>query len=95
MSTPSLDEYVQAFLTQMRAPLKERTQFGPAGRSVIRSSGERVLLGPKGDRIRVIEDPLHGTQVEHGDHLHAVIRPETVRIKVSREQVQHLLEATR
>lgn len=83
MSTPTLDEYVQAFLTQMRAPLKERTQFGPAGRAVIRSSGERVLLGPRGERIRVIENTEHGTQIEHGEHLHAVIRPApaTTRIR--------------
>lgn len=85
-STPTLDEYVQAFLTSMRAPLRERTQFGPAGKAVIRSSGERVLYGPRGEKIRVVEDTAHGTQIEHGDHLHAVVRPETVRITVTREQ---------
>ena len=73
--TPTIDEYVQAFLTSMRAPLKESTQFGPAGKAVIRSNGERVLLGPRGERIRVIEDPLHGTQIEHGEHQHVVVRP--------------------
>ena len=72
---PTLDDYVQAFLTHMRAPLKQRTQFGPAGRAVIRSSGERVILGPNGQPIRVVEHPDGGTQVEHGEHLHAVIRP--------------------
>jgi hypothetical protein len=77
-TTPTLDGYVQAFLLAMRAPLKERTQFGPAGRTVIRSNGERVLYGPKGQPIRVIEDPLHGTQIEHGEHLHAVVRPSPV-----------------
>jgi hypothetical protein len=73
--TPTVDEYVQAFLTAMRAPLKERTQFGPAGRAVIRSKGERVIYGPRGVPIRVVEDELHGTQIEHGDHQHAVVRP--------------------
>ena len=73
--TPSIDDYVQAFLTQMRAPLRESTQFGPAGRSVIRRPGERVLLGPRGERIRVLENTEHGTQIEHGEHLHAVVRP--------------------
>lgn len=82
-ATPTLDEYVQAFLTSMRAPLKERTQFGPAGRAVIRSDGERVLLGPRGEKIRVIEDTLHGTQVEHGDHLHAVVRPGVMRVRTT------------
>jgi hypothetical protein len=77
-TTPTLDEYVQAFLKAMRAPLKERTQFGPAGRAVIRSNGVRTIYGPNGEPIKVVEDPLHGTQIEHGDHLHAVVRPSTV-----------------
>lgn len=81
--TPTLDEYVAAYLTAMRAPLKERTQFGPAGRAVIRSAGERVLYGPKGQPIRVLEDELHGTQVEHGDHLHAVVRPGVMRVRTT------------
>jgi hypothetical protein len=78
MRTPTLDEYVQAFLKAMRAPLKERTQFGPAGRAVIRSNGARTIYGPNGEPIKVVEDPMHGTQIEHGDHLHAVVRPATV-----------------
>ena len=77
-STPSADEYVQAFLTQMRAPLRHRTVFGPSGRAVIRSKGEQVIYGPNGEPIRVIEEPEGGTQIEHGDHLHAVMRPRTV-----------------
>jgi hypothetical protein len=80
VTTPTLDEYVAAFLTSMRAPLKERTQFGPAGRAVIRSNGERVLLGPRGERIRVIEDAQQGTQIEHDERLHVVIRPQTTTI---------------
>lgn len=76
--TPTVDEYVQAFLTVMRAPLKERTQFGPAGRTVIRSKGERIIYGPNGQPIRVIEDELHATQIEHGDHQHVVVRPAVV-----------------
>ncbi len=76
--TPTLDQYVGAFLTAMRAQPKERTQFGPAGRAVIRSKGERIIYGPNGERIRVVEDELHGTQVEHGDHLHAVGRPQII-----------------
>jgi len=76
--TPSLDDYVQAWLTKMRAPLKRRTQFGPAGRAVIRSTGERIIYGPNGQPIRVIEHPEGGNQIEHGDHLHAVVRPRTL-----------------
>jgi hypothetical protein len=74
----SVDDYVQAYLTQMRAPLKQRTVFGQGGKTVVRSKGERILLGPNGQPIRVVEDPEGGTQIEHGDHLHAVIRPQAV-----------------
>lgn len=90
---PSLDEYVQAFgkatdyvgrnVTHFRAPLKERTMFGPAGRAVIHSNGERVIYGPNGQAIaRVIEDPLHGTQVEEAERLHAVVRPQAISIRI-------------
>lgn len=86
--TPTIDDYVAAFRRAMRAPLKERTQFGPAGRAVIHSSGERILFGPRGEKIRVIEDTRHGTQIEHtgkdgDDHLHAVVRPATTHITLS------------
>ena len=81
--TPSLDDYVQAFLTSMRAPLKRRTMFGPAGRQVLRSKGERVIYGPNGQPIRVVENPEGGNQIEHGDHLHAVVRPQTVTSKLA------------
>ena len=72
--TPSLDEYVQAYLLAMRAPLKERTVFTGAGKQVVRSNGERTIYGPKGEPIRVVELPEGGNQIEHGDHLHAVVR---------------------
>ena len=73
--TPTIDDYVQAFLTSMRAPLKQSTTFTPAGRTVIHRDGERILYGPRGEKIRVVEDPLHGTQIEHGEHQHVVVRP--------------------
>jgi len=90
---PSLDEYVHAFrkatdyidanVTRFRAPLKERTVFTQAGRQVIHSNGERVIYGPNGSAIaRVIEDPLHGTQVEEADRLHAVVRPQAISIRI-------------
>lgn len=80
--TPTIDEYVQAFLSSMRAPLKQRTVFTSAGRTVVHDSGERILYGPKGEKIRVIEQPGHSTQVEHGDHLHGVVRPKPVRVRM-------------
>jgi len=77
-TTPTLDEYVQAFLTQMHAPVKQRTVFTQAGKVVVRSNGTKTLYGPNGQPIKVIEDPEGGTQIEHGDHLHAVVRPRLI-----------------
>lgn len=85
MPLPHLDEYVQAFLTSMRAQPKETTMFTPAGRSTIHAIGERVLLGPRGEKIRVLEHPEGGTQVEQDDKLHAVARVPLIRIVVSRK----------
>ena len=72
---PTTQEYVNAFLRQMRAELREATTFTPAGRTTLHRQGERVLLAPNGEPIRVIELPEGGNQVEHGDHLHAHVRP--------------------
>jgi hypothetical protein len=85
---PRLDElarlaadpmFVARNVTRMRAPLKERTMFGPAGRAVLRSKGERVIYGPDNQPLcRVIEDDLHNCQIEEDERLHAVVRPPTV-----------------
>ena len=83
---PTLTEYVEAYLTKMRAPLKETVQFGPAGRSVIHHPGERIIYGPRGQKIRIVDTP-GGTQVEHGnekgrgvEHQHAHVRPQVVTV---------------
>lgn len=78
--TPTVDEYVQSYLTKMRAPLKARTMFGQAGRAVIHSNGEGIIYAPDGTPIRVVENPEGGNQIEHGDHLHAVVRPRVVNL---------------
>lgn len=80
--TPSLDEYVNAFLTAMRAETRKRTVFTPAGRQVVRSNGERVIYGPNGAPIRVVENPEGGTQIETDDRLHAVARPRVVEMNL-------------
>jgi len=85
---PTVDEYVQAFLTAMRAPLKQKFMSTVAGRVTLRRDGERVIYGPNGAPIRVVEKVNHadgssgGNQIEHGDRLHAVIRPPTVQAKL-------------
>lgn len=88
MSVPTLDEYVNAYLGAMRAPLRAKTVFGPVGRSTAYESGERILFGPKGEKIRVIEHPGGSTQVEIGEQLHAVVRPQPVRTRMDLRTAQ-------
>lgn len=84
------DALVQKHLLEMRAPLRQRrTVIGRAGTFRSLEDGERVLTLPDGTRVRVIEraDPEFGrsggNQIEHGDHLHAVVRPRTHTLSMS------------
>ena len=83
-----VDAYVQAHLKQFEAELRAKTMFGPAGKQVIRSQGERIVVAPNGARIRVVQLPAGAgsghTQVKHGDHVHAHVRPTplTLQLKV-------------
>jgi hypothetical protein len=82
---PTLDDYVQAHLTDMQAPLKRATVFGPSGRWVQRRTGERIVLAPDGvTKLRVVSYVDGGTAVEHGnDTRHAVVRPAPQIIKLT------------
>lgn len=76
-------EFVARNSAKFRAPLKSRTQFGPAGRAVIHSAGERVIYGPNGAALcRVVEDEVHNTQIEEADRLHATVRPNPIRMRL-------------
>jgi hypothetical protein len=91
---PTTLDYVQAYLKMMRAETKKRTMFTRAGRTVVRSPGERIIFSPTGEKIRVTEIPgpeySGGNQVEHGDHLHAHVRPlvTTSRLESHGERTQ-------
>lgn len=75
-------EFVARNSSKFRAPLKSRTQFGPAGRAVIHSAGERVIYGPNGAALcRVVEDEAHNTQIEEAECLHGVVRPKPIRVR--------------
>ena len=65
---------------ELRAALRESTVFTVAGRVHVRKPGERTILGPTGEAIRIVEVPEGGNQIEHGDHLHAAIRPEAAAV---------------
>jgi hypothetical protein len=87
MKIPTLDDYVQQHLTQMRAPLKRATVFGPKGRWVQRKTGERIMLAPDGTPIRVVQFIDGGSAVEHGnDTRHAVARPLPVNTRIILQQ---------
>ena len=73
------DEYINASIKELRTDLKERTMFGPAGRAVLRSNGERRLFAPNGEPFRVIELPEGGNQIETANSLHAHVRPRSIR----------------
>lgn len=78
------DDFIQRHLTQLQAPLKQATVFGPAGRWVRRRTGERVLLGPNGTPIRVVSFVDGGSAVEHGsDTRHAIVRPVPHLVKLT------------
>ena len=76
----SHDEWVQAHLKQMRAERRQRQTViygtGAKNRGAITDDkGERIVYGPTGKPVRVIEWQ-GGNQVEQwDDRLHAVIRP--------------------
>ena len=81
-----VDEFITRHLTELTAPLKRSTTFGPAGRWVQRKTGERVILGPDGTPIRIMQYVDGGSAVEHGnDTRHAVARPQPARLKLNKE----------
>lgn len=90
---PTIDEFISAYLMGLRAPKKERFVSTSGGTARIKVKGERVIFGPRGEKIRILEDENDNTQVEVGDQLHAVVRPLPVRIKVSQVQASRMASA--
>jgi len=79
-----VDQFIAANLKQLTAPLKRATVFGPAGRWQRRRTGERVILGPDGTPIRIVQYVDGGTAVEHGiEHRSVVARPQPLRVKLN------------
>lgn len=80
------DEWVQFMLKRLRAERRQsRTVITGAGGQnrarLVDERGERMLYGPTGQPLRVIEWE-GGNQIEEDEHLHAVIRP-AARFKLS------------
>jgi len=71
---------------ELRAPLKE-TIISTSSRTMrVRSAGQRVIYSPRGEAILIVELPEGGNQIEHGDHLHAAIRPEAAAAVLGKAQ---------
>lgn len=71
---------------ELRAPLKE-TIISTSSRTMrVHSQGQRVIYSPRGEAILIVEMPEGGNQIEHGDHLHAAIRPEAAVVVVGKAQ---------
>ena len=77
------DDYIAAAMQELRADLRERTIFGPAGRAVVRYSGERRIVAPDGTPIKIIELPEGGNQIETDHSLHAHVRPQPIRLRLT------------
>lgn len=95
MSDPEnpLDVWVGKHLTYMRAaPRQRRTMIGPAGTFRPLDDGEAVIVSPDGTPIRIVErigddGVVSGNQIEHGDVLHAVVRPQSIRMQFRMQPV--------
>lgn len=78
----SLD-FVQAHLFELRNRRLRDKIISVAGRTMrINLDTERRIYGPDGRPIKIIQRVRGGVNVEHDDHLHAVVRPPTMRLSV-------------
>ncbi len=76
------EEFVQAHLLALRnRRLRDKFVSTVAGGLRIRFDTERRIYGPDGKPIKIVQHVRGGTQVENGDHLHAVARPPTMRLR--------------
>ena len=68
------------FKGELRAKVKQKFVSGYGGKTHVAQAGERVIYGPTGERIRIIETTTGGNLIEHGDHQHAAIRPRSAAV---------------
>jgi hypothetical protein len=61
----------------------------PTGVALLRMRPkERTVTLPTGERVKVtVDDSGTVTQVEHNDTLDAIVRPQTIRVKLRRETI--------
>lgn len=75
------EDIIRAAVHKFAAPRGERTVFAAGRRVTVHTAGERVLHLPNGQVVKVTTDDSGcATQIEENDHLHAIARPNSIRI---------------
>jgi hypothetical protein len=92
--TPSVDDYINAATQAFRARRGEK-MIHAGGRAMrVRTAGEQVLYLPNGVAVKVTTDDSGiATQIEEDEALHAIVRPRTIRRKISVEEAAPLIHA--
>lgn len=55
----------------------------------VRTAGEKILHLPNGSVVKVVtDDSGRVTHVVEDDHQHAIVRPPTIRLKVTKLEVE-------
>jgi hypothetical protein len=92
--TPSVDDYINAAMHAFRAKRGDK-MIHAGGRAMhVRTAGERVIYLPNGVAVKVTTDDSGiATQVEEDEALHAIVRPHTIRRKLSMAEAAPLIHA--
>jgi hypothetical protein len=98
--TPTVDDYINAAMQAGQLDRAFRAKRGEkmihaGGRGMhVRTPGEHVLYLPNGVAVKVsTDDSGVATQVEDDEALHAVVRPRTIRRKLSVEEAAPLIHS--
>jgi hypothetical protein len=92
--TPTVDDYINAAMQAFRARRGEKTIFAGDRRVSVRTAGERVIYLPNGVAVKVTTDDSGiATQIEEDEALHAIVRPHTIRRKLTVEAAAPLVHA--
>jgi hypothetical protein len=82
--TPSVDDYIAAAMSAFKAKRGEKT-ISAGGRTIrTHTPGERILHLPNGQHVKVsVDDSGVATQVEDDEALHAIVRPQPIRYRLT------------
>lgn len=82
---PSTEALIRQRVAQFCAPRGTKIISSPWGTMRVHTPGERVLHLPNGRTVKVTTDASgQATQVESDHNQHAVVRPATLNLKLTR-----------